>query len=154
MVRESFLKLLQLCVQQQEAKSSVNTGVAGSEKMAEASLFLVLLLERPVLGTLFFSVYSLGLCEKERNVDLRGASSRLSLASMLRSCQSCPGSKTQLNLMCLMAYFCPLRHMRKNCGLLPHKFSCDTHAQDSVMCQDQAGIFRHGLNCIPPKFIF
>lgn len=64
--------MLQLCVQQQEAKSSVSTGVAGSEKWQKLSLFLVLLLEWPVLGTSFFSVYSLGLCEKERDVDFRG----------------------------------------------------------------------------------
>ena len=43
--REGFLKLLQLHVQQQEAKSSVSTGVAGSEKWQKLSLFLVLLLK-------------------------------------------------------------------------------------------------------------
>lgn len=134
--REGFLTLLQLGVQQKEAKSSVRTGVAGSETWQKLSLFLVLLLEWPVLGTSFFSVYSIGLCEKERDVDLRGAFSMLSLASMLRSCQSCPGSKSQLKPNVPHGLLLSIKaHEKELVVFYPTISPCDTHAQDSLTCQ-------------------
>lgn len=86
---------------------------------------------------------------------LGGASSRLSLASMLRSCQSCPGSKTQLKPNVPHGLLLSIKAHEKELVVFYSTISpCDTHAQDSVMCPDHAGIFCRGLHCIPPKFIF
>lgn len=60
-------------------------------KWQKLSLLPVLLLEWTVLGTLVFSIYTMEVCEKERNVDVRGATPLLWMR--WRSCRDHPGTK-------------------------------------------------------------
>lgn len=86
---------------------------------------------------------------------LGGASSRLSLASMLRSCQSCPGSKTQLKPNVPHGLLLSIKAHEKELWSFTPQFLPVTPTPKIQLCaRDQASIFCHGLNCIPPKFIF
>ena len=51
-----------------------------------------------------------------------------------------------------MAYFCPLRHMRKNWWSFTPQFLPVTPTPNIQLCAGHhAGIFCHSLNCIPPQ---